>query len=601
MPEKRENIEINYLSRDFDSIKEDLIEHAKRYYPDTFRDFSDAGFGALMVDAVSYIGDILSFYVDYQANESFLVTAIEYGNIVKHGYAVGYRHPGPRATFGQVELFILVPANASSTGPDVNYMPILRAGTSFTGGADSLYTLVEDVDFSNGNNEVVVATTDSSTGVADQYAVRAVGQVVSGETVVKEYDIGKFVRFRTLTLDDPSVTEIVSIFDSNGNEYYEVDHLSQNTIYVPIPNTDSTTSVQAPTIIKPMIVPRRFTVRRSSNLVNIEFGYGSDSQLNSPSLLEPRDVVLNLHSKNYVTDSAMDPTILIKGDKFGIAPSNTTLFVTYRKNTSRNSNAGARSINNVSSAIMDFKSRASLSNTVMRTVRASLEVSNDSPIQGDIRAPTAAELRHLISGAHSSQNRAVTIEDYKTVILSMPSKFGGVKRCTILQDVDSNLRNLNVYVINEAVDGTLEQTNTIIKENLKTWLNSKRMINDSVDILDAKVVNLGIRFSAIAETDIVKSQLLSNVIQTISRDVTSRLGDIGESFSITDIYSAINSTPGIIDALNVDVFQLNSAGYSSINFNVKNYISPDGRTIRAPKNVIFEIKYPVSDIQGTIV
>jgi hypothetical protein len=195
----------------------------------------------------------------------------------------------------------------------------------------------------------------------------------------------------------------------------------------------------------------------------------------------------------------------------------------------------------------------------------------------------------------------VTIEDYKTVILSMPSKFGGVKRCTILQDVDSNLRNLNVYVINEAADGTLEQTNTIIKENLKTWLNSKRMINDSVDILDAKVVNLGIRFSAIAETDIVKSQLLSNVIQTISRDVTSRLGDIGESFSITDIYSAINSTPGIIDALNVDVFQLNSAGYSSINFNVKNYISPDGRTIRAPKNVIFEIKYPVSDIQGTIV
>ena len=127
------------------------------------------------------------------------------------------------------------------------------------------------------------------------------------------------------------------------------------------------------------------------------------------------------------------------------------------------------------------------------------------------------------------------------------------------------------------------------------------MINDSVDILDAKLVNLGIRFSAIAETDIVKSQLLSNVIQTISRDVTSRLGDIGESFSITDIYSAINSTPGIIDALNVDVFQLNSAGYSSINFNVKNYISPDGRTIRAPKNVIFEIKYPVSDIQGTIV
>ena len=599
MPERRENVDINYLSRDFNSIKNDLIEHAKRYYPDTFRDFSEAGFGALMVDAVSYIGDMLSFYVDYQANESFLSTAIEYNNVIKHGESVGYRHPGPRTTFGQVELFILVPANASSTGPDRNYMPILRAGSTFGGTLSSLFTLVEDIDFSDQNNEIVVATTDASTGIANQYAVKTIGQVVSGETVVSEYDIGDFIRFRRIAVDDNNVTEVISVVDSDGKEYFEVDHLSQNTIYIPISNTDSTTNTQAPSIVKPVIVPRRFIVRRGQQEVNIIFGYGSDSQLSSPSLLEARDVVLDLHSKNHVTDSAMDPTVLIKGDKFGIAPSNTTLFVTYRRNTSNNSNAAAGSISEVANTIMEFKNRTSLSQTTMRTVRSSLEVSNENPIQGDVRNPTITELRELISGAHSAQNRAVTAEDYKTMVLSMPSRFGGVKRCAVIQDVDSNLRNINLYVVSEASDGTLEQTNLINKENIKTWLNTKRMINDSVDILDAKVVNLGISFTAMAEADVIKSQILSNVVQNIATQALT-LGDVGESFSITEIYRAINATPGIIDALNVDVYQLNSAGYSSINFNVKNYISPDGRTIRAPKNVIFEIKYPDTDIQGTI-
>jgi hypothetical protein len=151
---KQENVKINYLSRDFESIKNELVEHARRYYPDTFRDFSDAGFGALMVDAVSYIGDVLSFYLDYQANESFLATAIEYDNVLKHGQTVGYRHQGPRSTFGDVTLYVLVPANSSATGPDLAYAPKLRAGSSFSGANSALFSLLEDVDFADPTNEV---------------------------------------------------------------------------------------------------------------------------------------------------------------------------------------------------------------------------------------------------------------------------------------------------------------------------------------------------------------------------------------------------------------------------------------------------------------
>lgn len=599
MARKQENVKINYLSRDFETIKSELVEHAKRYYPDTYRDFSDAGFGSLMMDAVSYIGDVLSFYLDYQANESFLSTAIEYENVLKHGQTVGYRHQGVRSTFGDVTLYIIVPANTSATGPDLVYAPKLRAGSSFSGGSSAAFTLLEDVDFADPTNEVVVATTNAATGVPIDYAIKTTGQVISGELRTKVFDITNFIKFRTLAIPSNAVTEVISVTDSEGRQYYEVDHLSQNTIYVPIYNTDSTTRVQAPTIMKPFVVPRRYIIRRDSSQTNITFGYGSDSQLSAPSLANTRDVVLDLHSKTYVTDTAMDPTILIKGDKFGVGPANTSLTVSYRVNTSENSNATVGSINTIMNTSFEFANRASLNASTMASVRGSLEVSNESPIQGDVTTPNIEDLKNLISGAHASQNRAVTAEDFKTLVLSMPPKFGGVQRCTVIQDVDSNLRNINIYVINESPNGFLEQTNLTLKENIKTWLNTKRMINDSVDILDAKVVNLGVKFSALASSGENKSVIFSSVMERINDFFSTKL-DIGEAFSITEIYSLINATPGIVDTTSVKVFQKTGAGYSSVNFNVKNRTTPDGRFIRAPKNVIFEVKFPSADIQGTI-
>ena len=217
MADKRQNVKINYLSRDFTSIKSQLLEHARRYYPETFKDFSDAGFGALMIDAVSYVGDLLSFYVDYQANESFLSTAIEYDNIIKHGDAVGFKYDNIRATYGQVDLYIKIPANSNNTGPDLSYAPKVRAGTTFSSTNGSLFTLLEDVDFADATNEVVVATTNASTGIPVQFAIKTIGQVVSGELRQKTFEIGNFSRFTTLTIFDGNVTEIISVFDSCTN------------------------------------------------------------------------------------------------------------------------------------------------------------------------------------------------------------------------------------------------------------------------------------------------------------------------------------------------------------------------------------------------
>ena len=168
-----------------------------------------------------------------------------------------------------------------------------------------------------------------------------------------------------------------------------------------------------------------------------------------------------------------------------------------------------------------------------------------------------------------------------------------------MQDVDSNLRNINIYVISESLDGFLQTSNNVLKQNVKTWLNSKRLINDSVDILDAKIVNLKIEFEAISVDGANTVSVLNEAVNRLSALYETKM-DVGESFSITDVYSTLNAVPNLADTISVKVTLASGTGYSTTNLNIKSQTTPDGRYIRAPKNVIFEVKYPNVDIQGTM-
>ena len=181
----------------------------------------------------------------------------------------------------------------------------------------------------------------------------------------------------------------------------------------------------------------------------------------------------------------------------------------------------------------------------------------------------------------------------------MPSRFGGISRCTVMQDRDSNVRNINIYVISRSANGQLETTNEVVKQNIKTYISSKKMINDSVDLLDAKIVNLGITFEVIADSGASKTAVLNRAVAAISA-YFSGLFDIGEDFAITDMYTVLNSVAGVVDTTSVKVSQKTGVGYSTTYFNVKNRTTTDGRFLKAPKNVIFEVKFPNSDVQGTV-
>ena len=599
----RRKVSIKYTSREFDTIKKDLIDYIKRYYPNSYRDFNEASFGALLIDTVAYVGDILSFYIDYQANESFLESALEYENVIRLGEQLGHKFKGAPSSTGIATIYISVPASATGAGPDQRYIPMLRRGSTFAASTGTSFILEQNVHFSDESNEIRVGEVDDDTGNPTNYVIRAYGRVSSGQFGSEFFNIGDYKKFNKITLDQNDISEILSITDSEGNEYYEVDYMSQNVVYKGVINRAVDTSNQyysstVGEILKPVIVPRRFITKRDQRRTHITFGASSDNEIEKDYIVDPQTTILDIHGRNYISDKFFDPSKLIESDKFGVAPSNTTLEIKYRYNTIDSVNIRVGELTVASNPILDFKD-LNLDSLLINNVVSSIQVDNDEPILGDITLPTSQELKMIIGGAHSNQSRAVTQRDYESYIYQMPPRFGAVKRVRVCRDNDSLRRNLNIYVISENSENKLENSNISLKKNIKTWLQSGKMINDTVDIMDARVINLSIKFSAVGTNEYSKYDIYETAKAELI-EMASRVPDIGEPFFITEAYKVLRRVPGILDVTDVIVQQLTGENYSNLSYNISAATSQDGRFIKMPKNVIYEIKFPESDISGVI-
>ena len=590
---------IKYTSRDFNSIKEDLVDYARRYYPNTFKDFNEAGFGALMLDTVSYVGDILSFYLDYNVNESFVDTAVEYNNVLKLGKQMGFKLQGNPTSYGIATFYVVVPANASGLGPDQRYIPILKRNSSFTSQNGNGFLLNQDVSFTDPLLNVVVARVDQTTGSPTHYAIKSFGQVISGRRTQEIIEIGTFQRFLRLQLDTPDVSEVISIIDQEGNEFYGVEYLSQDVIFKAVTNRGANKATTS-SLLKPFAVPRRFIIERDANTTFIQFGAGSDSSTLSDPYIDPSTVILNVHGRDYITQPSFDPTNMLGTDKLGVSPSNTKLSIVLRTNQIGNVNATSDTLTQVDNALLDFEDVVNLNSALVSDVRNSIEINNDEPIIGDITIPTTQDLKIRMYDTFASQNRAVTAQDYKSIAYSMPPNFGAIKRVSIMQDPDSFKRNLNMYIISEDINGNLITANSSIKNNLKNWINQSRMINDTVDILDAKIVNIGIDFVAKGEVETNRFLILDRATQALRARFGTQKMEIGEPFYITEIYKTLQQVPGLVDVLSVKVSQKTGASYSDTYFDIEGQTSPDERYIEVPTNAILELKIPAQDIKGAI-
>jgi len=598
MPDEQKKIvPIDYTHREYESIRSDLMQIAERFYPDNFKDWSEASFGSLMLDAVAYVGDQLSFYLDYNVNESFLDTAYQYNNILRHGRILGYKYTGRPSTYGKVAMYVIVPASSTGIGPDVDYIPIVKRGARMTSDTGLNFVLVENIDFADPKNPVVVATADTTTGAPTFYAIKAYGNVVSGFFSQERISVGAYQRFLRLRLRASDVNEVISITDSQGNEYFEVDYLAQDMVLKEIANSNYKND-NVPSILKPLLVSRKFVVERTRTNTYLQFGSGQTGETNV--VADPQSVAMNVFGKDYVTDITFDPTRLSKNESLGMVPSNTTLTITYRVTNPANSNVGEGALKTVANAKMNFVNLPALNTATTKAVTDSLEVFNEEPIVGDVTSPTSGEIKRRIFDTFPTQSRAVTKADYENLVYRMPAKYGSIKRVSAQKDPNALKRNLNLYVISEDSQGKLVKTNSTIKDNIKTWLNQYRMINDTIDILDPYILNIGIEFTIKAATGADKFVLLDNAINTLAAKYNYPFY-IGEPFYISDIYSELKNVNGLLDVLTVRLVNKGGSDYSSANIDINDNISPDGSYLMVPANALVEIKFPTTDIKGKVV
>jgi hypothetical protein len=597
MPDKK--ILINYTNRDFDSIKKDLEEHARRYYPDTYKDFSENSFGSYILDTVSYVGDMLSFYLDYQVNESFLETAIEYDNVRRLAKNTGYTFAGRPAAFGMATFYIIVPASVAGLGPDRALIPILKTGTEVRATTMTTFVLTEDVDFNNPKNEIIASRFDTTTGKPSSYAIRAQGQVKSTVLFRTTIDIGEFTRFRRIRLGSPSIAEIKSVIDTEGHHYYQVDHLSQDVVYINTTNPNAA-SDGVPQIVKPKIVPRRFVLDQDETGTFLQFGYGTDVETTTTDIAEPSQISLQMSGKPYITDTAFDPTKLLDSNTLGVAPSNTTLTVLFYQNDSDSVNVAQGNLNTIGISSLSFPNANGITDGLQSGVRSSLEVSNDTAIVGNTSLPTSEEIRYRSYAAKAAQQRSVTRNDYEAYIYMMPAGFGSVKRAAVINDPSSSNRRLSVYVISEDGSGNLITSNSTIKQNVKQWLNKNKMLNDNIDIYDAKILNMGFEYEIIVHPTMDKTEVLNSVQRRLASELNNKMY-IGEPFYLTNIFNIINKVDGVVDTTKVTPVLKTGTGYSSAPVSIEEMKSTDGTYIQAPKNVIFEIKNFNRDIRGSAV
>ena len=345
---------------------------------------------------------------------------------------------------------------------------------------------------------------------------------------------------------------------------------------------------------------RRYTVERQGNRTYLQFGYGSDSELLSNSVVDPSNLVLDLNGRTYVTDLDFDPTKLISTDKFGIAPANTTLRIGYRVNLNNDVNAAVNTITGVDRPLFRFANQGSISQTLRSGVISSLEVLNEEPFVGDVSLPSSDEIKQRVFGFYATQNRAVTIQDYQSICYGMPGKFGSVKRAAVIRDFDEFKRNLNLYVISEDTSGKLIPANATLKNNLRNWILQYKVVNDTVDILDAQIANFGINYVVVTDLGDNRFSVISRANAAIRDYIVKNQYDIGESILITDFYKVLQKVKGVIDVVDLEIVERAGGTYSSLAYDFENKLSADGRRIEGESNVVFELKFPNIDITGAI-
>ena len=598
----------NYLARDFNSFRSELLDYARLYFPDQIQDFSEASLGGLLLDMVSYVGDNLSFYLDHQFNELSWRTAIESQNIQKHLRNSGVKVRGAAPSTAKVKFLFEIPAEEvnGEFRPKSSLLPVIGEGSSVSSLNGINFYLLDDLDFTEKDSlgrliyESILVSTDNS-GKPLSFIVSREGVCRSGIETEDTFRIpDSYQAFRELTLENEAVTEILEVVDSEGNTYHEVDFLSQDTVFIPIERV-RTIRDETDFNLEVAPAPYRFTSTYDfeDRSTTITLGAGDAKSTDDDLIPDPASLSLPLFGKKKFNRFAIDPNSMLKTHTLGYAPQNTVLTVKYRYGGGLNHNVGAETIRTIGNLILNFKSRPKFSE--INLVKASADVTNLEPASGGDRAPRLNELRNEIPTARSAQQRIITKQDLIGRIMTLPNKFGRVFRVSVRRNFLGG-RSSSVYIVSRDAAGHLAKSPDTLKLNLVNYLNEFRIVSDALDILDARIINIGVEFEVVSSPGANKSLVAQTAITNVSDLFTQAKLNIDLPISISDIQNVLLNSEGVMSLISVNVInlygQIEDRIYSDVPFDVKSNTAQ--QIVVGPPGTIFEVKFPLNDIKATV-
>ena len=629
--------EVRYLNKDFEGFKNNLIEFSKVYFPNTYNDFNEASPAMIFIEMASYVGDVLSYYIDNQFKESLLAFAEEKKTVYNMAQSFGYKPKLSSPSTVNLDVFQTVPATSTGTGgsyatkPDLSYAMILKQGMIVSSTNGIKFTSQEDCSFkfSSSFDPMDISIYESSNNVPVTYLLKKQVKVSSGETNTEYITFGAAEKYSRVALGNENITEIISVTDSDGNNWYEVPFLAQDTVFTDVENKAAnddelfTYSDQAPYLLKLLKTSRRFTTFiRQDGKTELRFGAGTSDSPDEEIIPNPDNVGSALAGGVTKLGEAFDPSNFLKTNAYGTAPSNTTLTVTYKYGGGISHNTPSSTVRSIDSVNITLD-ESTLSSNLVATTKASVAINNTIPATGGRDAESVLEVRQNALAYFQSQGRAVTKEDYIARVYALPARYGNIAKAYIVQDVqldNTNVENtgninpfaLNLYVLGYNSSKQLTNLNDGVKTNIQTYLSQFRMITDAINIKNAFVINIGVQFNILTKVGYNKQEVVLRAIQKIREFFQIDKWQIGQPIILADLSYQISLTEGVSavvpptednpNGLPVIVTNKFSAanGYSGNVYDITT-ATKDGVVYPSMDPSCFELKFPATDIEGRVV
>ena len=606
--------EIKYINRDFSDFKTRLIEFAKTYFPNTYNDFSEASPGMMFIEQSAYVGDVLSFYIDNQFQENFIQYAQQSNNLYELAYMFGYKPKLSSAAQTTIDFYQQLPSKlvGSEYVPDYDYALTISENSTITSDNGTSFIIQDKIDFSltSSQDPTEISIYQVAGNTVQYYLLKKSRNAISSTIVSQTYTFTDPLPFQTININTPNFLKILDITDSDGNIWYEVDHLGQEMAFDSIKNTninDPNKMDNTPYLLKLKKVARRFATRIiAKDNIQIQFGVGSPDSTTEEITPNSNNVGIGLPFKQDKLTTAYSPTNFLYTGTYGISPSNTTLTVRYLTGGGVTSNIAANTLTKISPESIKFNLFSLIDNTA-NYIFSSVSVNNPLAASGGNSGDTLEEIRQNTLALVASQKRSVTADDYLIRALSMPSDYGTVSKSYIEQpkltdNQVSTIETLNLYVLSLNSEGKLDYANTTLKNNLRTYMSQYRMIGDNIEIRDAYIINIGINFEIIVLPEYNNNEVLLACITALQTYFNLDNWQLNQPIFLRDLYILLDKIKGVQTVKNISIANKvgTSTGYSQYAYDIEG--ATQNQIIYPSLDPsIFELKYPNQDIKGKVV